>query len=83
MCFPLSACNEYLPSLLYIRGGCLTKIMEKLSIQGNCSKENFYKVLDVIDQLKQEGWFIQGKTRNENEKADTVDFNYTLNKKSK
>lgn len=52
--------------------------MEKVSIQGNCAKFNWYKILDCIDQLKQEGWFIQGKTKIE--KDERVDFNYTLNK---
>lgn len=56
--------------------------MEKISIQGNCDKLSFYKILDCIDQLKQEGWFIQDKTRNEDEKNIRVDFNYTMNKNS-
>jgi hypothetical protein len=57
--------------------------MDKLSIQGQCGKDNWYKILDCIDQLKQEGWFIQGKTRHENEKTGMIDFNYTLNKNIK
>lgn len=54
--------------------------MEKLSIQGECAKLNWYKVLDCIDQLKQDGWFIQERIRNEDTENHRIDFNYTMNK---
>jgi len=57
--------------------------MDKLSIQGNCEKKNWYKILDVLDQLKIEGWFIQGRTKNEDEKTQTIEFNYTLRKNNR
>lgn len=54
--------------------------MLKISIQGECPKQDFYIVLDYIDKLKTIGWFIQGKSRNDNEKTGMITFNYTLNK---
>ena len=57
--------------------------MENIHIRGNCNKSSWYKILDCIDQLKQEGWFIQERTKNENEKTNKVEFNYIMNKNSK
>lgn len=55
--------------------------MDKLSIQGNCAKSNWYIILDCIDRLKQGGWFIEERKRDEDENSGRIDFNYTLNKR--
>lgn len=55
--------------------------MEKMSIAGETTKDSFYLVLEWIDQLKTQGWYIHLKTRLE--KNDQVNFNYILHKRKK